>query len=464
VGVRWCLTVVALSVVVAAELAATGHGRLETVTDAMAGAAFLAVGVAQWAGSRRHAVLAYGAGLAWFAGAVMPAVLWAHRPLMLHATLGFPEGRLPSRAARVVVAAAWPVALIPTLARDALLTLLLSIAAAAVAWTSVRGAPPARRRTVTTAAWATTLVSAGMALPATDRLVPPDLPDPLSPAVAYAALLAFAGLVLLVGRPQPQRGADAVIELTQHDPAQALAALRQEARAQDDPASRATLDGAVELLEANLALHAELAAKVSEVRASRRRLVVAALRERRRLERQLSGGAVRYLDELADVLGDLASSEDARVAELARRGADEVSRTRDDLRQLARGLHPRTLSERGLAGALSELARGSPVRTTAAVPERRFPDLVETAVWYACAEAMANLVKHSAATSASIHVQADEHELTVRVSDDGVGGAAEVAQGGLAGLTDRLGAVDGRLDVRSPAGGGTVLTIQVPLP
>ncbi|MBA2769165.1 MAG: hypothetical protein H0U35_08560 [Sporichthyaceae bacterium] len=460
---RW-LFVAAVAVVVIGELAATHDDPLTMLTDAAAGVTFLAVGISQWRSSRRHATLAFAAGLAWFAGAIFPGALWLHRPLMLHASLAFPSGRLPGRAARVAVVLAWPAAVVPTLARSSYVSLVLAAASASLAWHIAGTASMGRLGAARHAAGSTALFAAALALPAADRLVSPDLTVGLSPNVVYAFLLALSGLLLLTGRPQQQRETDVVIELTQDDPANTLQALRQEVPVRRDTATRAALEAAIGLLETNLALHAELAEKVVDVRSSRRRLVEAAVSERRRLEQQLSAGALRYLDELNGSLDQLRSSGDVRVAELASRSAHEASRTRGDLEQLARGLHPKVLGEHGLAGALAELAQRSPVPTTVTVSGQRFPELVESTVWYACAEAMANLVKHSAATSAHVEVQVRGGALTACVSDDGIGGAQVTPHGGLAGLADRLGAVDGRLDMESPQGGGTRLTIEVPLP
>jgi signal transduction histidine kinase len=190
--------------------------------------------------------------------------------------------------------------------------------------------------------------------------------------------------------------------------------------------------------------------------------------ERRRLEQRLAGGAMSYLDELSDVLTELDRSprgpRQAGTDGLVRQSLAEVDLTRSDLAQLGQGLHPRQLTERGLQGALADLGRRSPIPTTVVAPAGRLPDIVETTVWYACAEAVANMAKHSGATSASIDVSVREGQVRATVSDNGRGGARPSSGGGLAGLADRLVAVDGSLDLTSPAGGGTTLTFRVRLP
>jgi signal transduction histidine kinase len=141
----------------------------------------------------------------------------------------------------------------------------------------------------------------------------------------------------------------------------------------------------------------------------------------------------------------------------------EVQNTREDLEQIARGLHPRLLAEQGLAAALHDLSRRSPVPLQVRAPAGRFPATTEQALWYACAEAVANLWKHSAATSARVSVTDLGGAIRATIEDDGVGGATVAGTGGLPGLVDRLGAVDGQLRLNStPA--GTTLDVTVPLP
>jgi signal transduction histidine kinase len=219
----------------------------------------------------------------------------------------------------------------------------------------------------------------------------------------------------------------------------------------------------VQLLESNAALQAELAERLDEVRASRRRLVEAAVMERERLERVLADGAFRYLDELTNTLQALGENGDGAARDLVAACLDEVARTRADLDQLARGLHPRVLVDRGLTAALADLAASCPIPVDVRTPPDRFPAAIETAVWYACAEALANVVKHAQAEMAVVDVQVESDELIASICDDGSGGARTTPGGGLAGLADRLAAVDGRLVVESRVGGGTRLRIGVRL-
>jgi signal transduction histidine kinase len=325
--------------------------------------------------------------------------------------------------------------------------------------------PLGRRAAAVTSARSVAALAGSLALPSAVRLLWPGAAS--SELVAlYAGLVTVAGLVLVAGLVVggQARETDSVIELAQDTPGETLAALRREAASRADPASRYALTAAVELLESNAALQAELAEKLDEVRASRRRLIDAALMERERLERVLADGAFRYLDELTSTLQALGEDGDGAARDLAAACLDEVSRTRADLDQLAGGLHPRVLVDRGLAAALADLAASCPIPVDVRAPPDRFPATVETAVWYACAEALANVVKHARAETAVVEVRVEPDELIASIRDDGAGGARTTPGGGLAGLADRLAAVDGRLIVESRVGGGTRLRIGVPLP
>ena len=201
--------------------------------------------------------------------------------------------------------------------------------------------------------------------------------------------------------------------------------------------------------------------RIDEVRASRARLVGAAIDERQRLERILGNGALRYLGELEACL--TSTSGHAHGDPAVATCLQEITYTREDLEQLARGLHPRILAERGLAAALEGLSRRSPVPVEVCALDGRFPERIETTVWYACAEALANVWKHAGATRARVEVTQSRGELRATICDDGVGGASLSPGGGLTGLVDRLSAVEGRLALASSTA-GTEVTIVVPLP
>jgi signal transduction histidine kinase len=133
------------------------------------------------------------------------------------------------------------------------------------------------------------------------------------------------------------------------------------------------------------------------------------------------------------------------------------------LREVVRGVHPAVLTDRGLDAALSALAARSPVPVSldVDVPQRPSPT-VEAIAYFVVSEALTNVAKHSGASRAAVHVEREGDRLLVSVSDDGSGGATEAADGGLAGLRDRVRAVDGTFRLRSSPTGGTTVTVEVP--
>jgi hypothetical protein len=433
--------------------------------DPVAGTTFLVLGVAAANRSRRFAALAVLAGVGWYAGDVVAALLLVHRPLMLHAAAGYPDGRVRDRFAVAVLAVSWFGALVAPVGRSAIFMLALGalslIAAGRLRWF----APLGRRAVAVTASQAVCALALSLALPAAGRLWAPRAVAGEGGLVIYTGLVVVAGLVLLTGVGLRTEGGDtdAVIELSEATPSATLAALRVELADGTDRSSRPALAAAVALLEANGALQATLSRSVDEVRSSRRRLVEAAVVERQRLEAILSGGALCYLDELSMMLHALHDAADDTTRGLVAAGLEEVSRSRDDLEQLARGLHPRVLAEQGLSEALADLAARCPVPVDVRAPARRYAESVESAVWYACAEAVANLVKHAHAERASVEVTEAPGELVADIYDDGVGGARVTPGGGLAGLSDRLGAVEGTVAVLPVTGGGTRVRIRVPV-
>jgi signal transduction histidine kinase len=425
--------------------------------DLAAGASLLAVAGAAVPRSRRYAVVALVAALAWFAGDLGGQLLLLHRPLLLHAALAYPDGRVSSRYGRALIAAAWAATLAPQWSSRPVTALVL---AGLVAVEAARG------RARDTGSRATALVALSLAGPAAVRVWWPALVPPDALIAGYCGLVLAVAAVLLVGLLPRSTGleADAVIELSDGTPGETLVQLRRTAAASGDPARRAALESAAALLASNAALHEDLAGKVLEVRASRDRLVEAAATEQRRLERLLREGAVSYLAELDGVLRQFRECADGPARELAGQCLDEVDRTRDDLDQLARGLHPRTLAEHGLAAALVELADRSPVPTSVRAPQDRLPAPVEAALWYACAEALANVAKHAQAGAASVDVCADSGEAVATIRDDGRGGARVTPAGGLAGLVDRLAGAGGQVAVGPAPGGGTAVQVRIPLP
>lgn len=216
----------------------------------------------------------------------------------------------------------------------------------------------------------------------------------------------------------------------------------------------------------------ELEHRVEELTVSRDASVDSAAAELRRIERDLHDGAQQRLVALAMDLG-LAKArleegaEPQRVAQLVDRAHDEAKLAISELRDLVRGIHPAVLTDRGLDAALSALAARSPVPVDVQVElDRRPPPAVEAAAYFVVGEALTNVAKHSRATAAWVRVsrraQLGGDALVVEVRDDGIGGAELHHGGGLAGLRDRVLAVEGRLRVASPPGGPTMLVAELP--
>ena len=208
---------------------------------------------------------------------------------------------------------------------------------------------------------------------------------------------------------------------------------------------------------------------IDDLRGSRERLVTAQDVERRNLERDLQHGAQQSLVAVALLLR-LATTRLGDDPDGVRPSVDEATtqlkQAIGELRELARGLHPAVLSERGLAPALASLAERSPVpvQIDSALAER-LPDPVEATLYFAVAEALTNVAKYAVATTVLVTVRRDDDddEVVVVVADDGIGGADASRGSGLRGLADRVAAVDGAVDVDSPPGAGTRLTCRVPL-
>jgi len=207
-------------------------------------------------------------------------------------------------------------------------------------------------------------------------------------------------------------------------------------------------------------------ARLAEVRASRARIVEAGDEQRRRLVRDLHDGAQAGLVRVVLAL------------ELAVRGTEIPSEARalvgdalgdarlaiDELRDLSHGIHPAVLTNRGLAAALAALADRAPVSVKVDIADRRYPKSVELAAYFVAAEALTNVAKYARASTARVAATRTDGHLVLTIDDDGVGGAEPATGSGLAGLVDRLAAVDGTLTVSSPPGDGTQVRAEIPLP
>jgi signal transduction histidine kinase len=245
-----------------------------------------------------------------------------------------------------------------------------------------------------------------------------------------------------------------------------VAVLVYDASLDDDPDLVEAVRAAATIALENVRMQQETQARLAELRDSRSRIVAAGDAERRRIERNLHDGAQQRLATLALQLASIQSRirEDPGSAELmVSTAADELTRSLQELRELARGIHPSVL-EHGLRPGLESLANRSAVPTSIVMEtDDPLPSQVAFAAYFVTSEALANVAKHARATSVTVRVTTTSESLILQITDDGIGGASEEGGSGLRGLVDRVEAHEGHLDVQSDAGLGTTLTAVLPL-
>jgi signal transduction histidine kinase len=251
----------------------------------------------------------------------------------------------------------------------------------------------------------------------------------------------------------------------EHD-GEPLAALVHDATLGDEPKLLHASGAAVRLALENAHLQAEMRAQLVRVQESRGRIVAAADEERRRIERDIHDGAQQRLValglQLRSAQRQLGSAAAPELDRLLAEAVDELQVAVEELRELARGVHPAILTEEGLAAALDSLGSRTPISVSLEVADGRLPPGVEATAYFVVCEALANVVKHAEATKATIRAERRNGILVVEVSDDGVGGAHAGSGSGLRGLADRVEALGGRLVIESPAGGGTRIVGEIP--
>lgn len=448
--------------------------------------------------------------------------LYLHRAVLIHAVLTFPGWRPPTVVSRAAVAVGYALSVVPSLARTPVAILLVStIVIVAAGWDLRNATGPSRPIRVIVlrgAVWlgatlsATTLAlllapKAGgrsvllaydaavvalavgllvaLLLANWERTAVTDLVVELAADRTWSieASLAHAlgddtlqvgywvaehgGYVDAAGRPiiapspdsgravTPVEWEGARIAMLIHDPAAAGADMSE------------SVSTAAALAAANARLQAQVRDQVVQVQASRRRLVEAAADERSRLEHRMRAGAGHELDELAELLAAAnnaaGSLNQTDLVATIERAQQQLDRTQEEIGELARGLYPRALSERGLVAALSELAaRASiPVELTVSVPG--VPTNVSAVAYFVVAEAVSNAAKYAQASTIAIRIWVQDGRLVIQVTDDGVGGADPDRGSGLRGLVDRVEALGGTVDVASQAGSGTRLAAEIPL-
>jgi signal transduction histidine kinase len=447
--------------------------------------------------------------------------LYVYRGPLIHLLFTYPSGRLSSRLDRAAVAVGYAAAVVTPVWRSEIATIVLAALLVTVCARSyLRAVGPARRvrRLALAAAAGFSLVLAGgaaarLAVPAGDAnepsllaleatlcalaggllagLLSPSweraavtdlvvelgesrsgtLRDELARALGDPTLevgywLPNAGaFVDSEGRPfaLPDRGSERSVTRIERE-GRPIAALVHDPAVLDDPGLREAVSSAAQLAAANARHRAEVRARVAELRESRRRILEAGDRERKRLEQRLRAGTERRLEGLAEQLRRIRlSARTDAAAERVDRIEAQLARTLEELRQLAHGLHPRVLAEAGLAGALASLAEQTPVPVQVLAPAAKLPAEVEAVAYFLCSEALANITKHASASRVSVSVTTGAGRVRVEIEDDGLGGADPARGTGLRGLADRVEALGGTLDVGSSVGGGTRLAAEIPL-
>jgi signal transduction histidine kinase len=510
---RTAIVVAGVAVGVAAEASSYLPGDASAVGDFAVGMAFVIGAALVVRRSTPMACLFAATGFTWFAGGLAGALVFLHRGPLVQLLLGYPRGRLESRLARALVAVAYVDGAVYALGRSHLLTLVLLgavLVAAGRRWARAYG-PERRARGAALSAllavaavlgiaeiarasgagvssdtflWAYEIVlvlaAAGLtadllsgrwARAAVTGLVA-DLGDLEREATLQARLARSVGDPSLVlgfwegdggeyvdesGHPidaqAPRSGRSAL--LIRDDAGHPAAAILHDPAVLDDPVLAKAVEAAVRIAVANVRLKAQVLAKVEEVRTSRRRLVEAADAERRRLEaelRRVSEPQLRLVEGL--LAGAGAGYEEASL---------ELQAVEAELQELARGIHPRALTELGLGAALAELAPRFPFPVHVDVPEQPLPPAVAAAAYFVASEGVANAAKHSGAGTVWITAAHRDGRLSIEVTDDGRGGADIEAGSGLRGLADRVEALGGRLLVEAAPEGGTRLRAEIPL-
>ena len=500
---------------IAAEWVSFGWSRPgDWVPDLVVGWTLIACGLLAWSRgpeNRWSGPLMAATGFAWFAANFSDQALYLHRGPLIHLVLTYPYGRLGGRVERGAVAIGYTAALVPEVWASEAATFALAGLVTIVAGRGHARAVGRERRARLAAFRASAYVAAVLAGTAAARLAFPTQTGTEVTLLVYEAALCVLAIALLVGvvrEPwERSRVTDLVVELGEArsgslrdalagalgDPSlevgyalaggyvdadgrplelpapgsprrvtrverdgEAIAVLVHDPAVLSDPGLSEALTRAARLAASNARLQADVRAQLDELQASRRRLVHAGDEERQRLERRLRDSVEAPLARLATTIGGSAS--------LAR-AQEQLARSLHELRELAAGLHPGGLDRGGLSGALESLASRTPVPVDLSVPDLQPPEEIATAAYFVCSEALANVVKYARASRASVSVSIRERgrRLSVEVVDDGVGGADPAKGSGLRGLTDRLEALGGTLEVESPPGGGTRLTAELPL-
>jgi signal transduction histidine kinase len=321
------------------------------------------------------------------------------------------------------------------------------------------------------------LLQARLARTAVAELIVTLRGDPADLRTPLAAALRDSSLELLYwlprfgtwtdqnGRAVEMSADQAQVTLIDDDDGEPMAALVHDPALRDEPALLEAVSAAAAIALRSGRLQAQLRANVEELRGSRARVLEAGQRERQRLERDLHDGAQQRLVALSLNLGVLQTrlGDNPEAGALLAEARTEIAVSLAELRDLARGLHPAVVSGHGLAVAVESLVARAPVPVRLRVDlDGRADEAVEVAAYYVVCESLANIGKHAQASSATVDVGRTGHQIVVEIVDDGVGGADTEQGTGLRGLADRVEALNGRLRVWTPRGGGTRVRAELP--
>lgn len=512
----------AVALAAAAEWVSYESGDLAlVVADAVVGLVLVTCGVVAWQrrGESRVGPLMTLSGYTWFAGNLWAQLLYLHRGPLVHLHISYPTGRLRRRLAQATVAAAYVDAVVEPIARNDVLTLVLAALVGAAALDGYLRASGTARRAGTPALAAALTFAGVLAFGAVQRLAGWGLDR--ESLWAYDIVIASLAVVLLVdllrgrwaeavvadlvvdlgkqadtrtlrdelgralgdrslvlgywlpeeghyvddaGRPvePPGPGAGRAVTPIAHG-GEPVAVLVHDEAVLEDPALVEAVASAARMAVANARLQAEARARVVELAASRRRIVEAADAQRRHLERELREGAEQRLARVETLLARGREAGDKRAREQLTEIEEDLRGARAELRDFGQGIRPSALTEGGLRAALPELARRAGIPVELEISVGTVPRAVEAAVYFVCAEALANAAKHAEAASVTISVSQANGRLLLTLVDDGVGGADPGKGSGLRGLADRVEALGGQLSVRSPMGGGTRLGATIPV-
>lgn len=436
-----------------------------------------------WVPRSRTGPLLVIAGLAWFVGTaadpltatgqLASTLRFVYVAVIVQAVLTWPDGRLSRPLDRILVVAAYLVTLFPPLwERDLGLIVIASMIVGALAAGSAGRSERARRMrrpaVVVGIALAVALASKGEVASLLRRsgvTYPGDSEAVWQIALVIVALGLAASLIALERR---RRGVtDLVVRLGAAHPIASAVELAATEAAADEQEIAEAMRRAEEMATRNARLRDELSGQVSAIEDSRRRLLDAEDDERAALRSRLWRGTISHLETLSDDLAATRPAIEAVSVEAGtrlERAIDQLRRAIVELDDLARGLDPAMLRERGLAEALADLAARSPIPVELTVgPTRMAGAGLERTLFYVASESLANVAKHARAGRAWLHLSIDDAAASLAIEDDGVGLADTSTGSGLAGLRDRVDAVGGAIEIASRRPSGTSVRVTIPL-